>query len=318
MLDLVGTMATQAAVAAIRLGVFERLIAEAYTAEDLAACLDADREGLGLLLGFLTTAGYLSCDADGRYFVLPTTKAWFGNGYGTALQLWSAIVARFWGNLTESISEGPDPSFYAWLGEHPFELGLFQSLQRGLAEWLIPDMLDLAAMPEGAQDILDIGGGHGRYATAFRDRYPGLRATVADLPPALTPHKGITTHPIDLLNPDFSGLRADVVLLFNVLHGFNAHQAEAIVHAAVSTLRPGGVVHILETTTQPRGGVAEAAFTDGFALNLWLTQGGRLYSPAEISGWLSNAGCVHLEITGLRRSASHTLVSASTVRPDSQ
>ncbi|GAA0392760.1 SAM-dependent methyltransferase [Acrocarpospora corrugata] len=316
LLDLVGSMANQAAVTALRLGVFPMLCAKPYKAAEVADSLNADQDGLELLLAFLTTAGYLTCDAEGRYFVLPTTKAWLGTGYGTALRLWSAIVSEYWSDLAESIACGPRADFYTWLGDRPFELGLFQSLQRGLAEWMIPEVLNLASVPENARNLLDVGGGHGWYATAFRDRHPTLTATIADLPSALDPYGENPTHPIDLANPDFSGLSPDVILLFNVLHGFPAHQAETIVHTAVRALQPGGVIHILETTSQPRGGVAEAAFTDGFALNLWLTQGGRLHPTEELSGWLMKAGCADVRITELERSASHTLLSASPVPPD--
>ncbi|MEO3857157.1 class I SAM-dependent methyltransferase [Acrocarpospora sp. B8E8] len=316
-------MATQAVVAGLRLGAFELLATKPHKAEEIAVSLSADQDGLELLLAFLTSSGYLTCDAEDRYFVLPTTKAWLGNGYGTALRLWSAMVAEFWTDLAKPISGGPRPDFYTWLGSRPIELGLFQSLQRGLAEWLAPEVLDRAVLPEGARMLLDIGGGHGWYATAFCDRYPGLKATVADLPSALDGitntdqdrPAGIATHPIDLRKPDFSGLDPDVILLFNVLHGFPRDQAEAIVHAAVRRLQSGGVVHILETTSQPRGGVAEAAFTDGFALNLWLTQGGRLYSAEELSGWLVKAGCAEVRGSELERSASHTLLSAGPVPP---
>ena len=50
---------------------------------------------------------------------------------------------------------------------------------------LLDEIVRLAPLPAGARRLLDIGGGHGRYALAFLHKHPELRATVFDSPRAL-------------------------------------------------------------------------------------------------------------------------------------
>jgi hypothetical protein len=107
-----------------------------------------------------------------------------------------------------------------------------------------------------------------------------------------------------------TGSGHDVVLLFNVVHGFPADVARGLVERAVAALRPGGTLLLLETTPQPRGGVADTAFTRCFGLNLFHTQGGQVYPLSTLAGWLVAAGCAEPEQYDLERSTSHVLLAA--------
>ncbi|MGV9305613.1 hypothetical protein ACWDLG_19745 [Nonomuraea sp. NPDC003727] len=75
--------------------------------------------------------------------------------------------------------------------------------------------------------------------------------------------------------------------------------------------RSGGRVLVLETVAEHRAGAAEGAFTAGFGLNLWHTQGGGVPSTRTVAGWLADAGLGQVERHDLSRSATHTLFVAS-------
>ncbi len=295
LLDIVGAMSAHAGSAAVRLGVFEALPG---TATDLAKVLDADEEGLTLLLDLLVTTGYLTRDDD----VFAASPGWVSAGYGTPLVLWSSILGEFWKDLFDGVSSGrPRADFYRWLSGRPHELAVFHRLQSGLAGWLAEEVVGLIPMTPGR--LADVGGGHGVFAKAFVDATPGLDAVVVDLPG--------TPSALPLVEADLSEPLTlegyDHVLLFNVVHGFSRERARGLVREAVAS---GADVHILETTTTPRGGLADQAFTEGFALNLWLTQGGRLYTTDELTGWLREAGAADITTTDLTRSPTHTLITA--------
>ncbi|GAB1822247.1 methyltransferase family protein [Herbidospora sp. RD11066] len=293
--DVIGGMTLHAADAAVRLGVFDALPG---TAAEIAKATGADEEGLTLLLDLLTTTGYLDRHDEG----FTASQMWTTSGYATPLRLWSAIIGEFWRDLYDGLATGrPRADFYRWLSSRPADLAVFHQLQSGLAGWLAEEVVDLIPMAPGR--LADVGGGRGVFAQAFLDRTPGLEAVVVDLPG--TP----CTLPLveaDLAEPlVLEGY--DHVLLFNVVHGFSRARARGLIHEAVAS---GADVHILETTTTPRGGVTDQAFTEGFALNLWLTQGGRLYTTEELTGWLREAGAADVTTTDLTRSPTHTLITA--------
>ena len=336
MLDLVGLMAAQAAVTAVELGVFDALGSGPRGARDLATVLGLQPDGLATLLDALVAVGYLDRDGeDGqRYANRPATDRWLRTdtpgGYAGVLGLWVSIVTELWGGLAEALrGQAPRADFYPWLVKDSGRLERFQRLQRDLAGWLADEVVERMSLPGGAARLLDLGGGHGWYSVAFCQRHPALTATVVDLPAALDVGRDtvagaglgdrVAFHAGDLTEGVAEGIAAaghDVVLLFNVVHGFDPVRARALVHAAVAAARPGGTVAVLETEPQPRAGVVEHAFTRCFALNLWHTQGGQVYPPATLAGWLVEAGCESPEELPLDRSPTHVLLVARRGGPD--
>lgn len=322
LLDLVGLMSAQAAVTAVELGVFDALASGPHDVPYVAAALDLEPTGLAALLEALAATGYLE-HADGRYANRPAADRWLRTdkpgGYGGVLTLWVSIVTELWGGLADALRGQSRPDFYPWLAKDPDRLDRFQRLQRDLAGWLAEEVVERMPLPAGTTRLLDLGGGHGWYSVAFCRRHPQLAATVVDLPAALDIGRNtaaeagltarITFHAGDL-GDGVDGSGHDVVLLFNVAHGFGPDGARALVRAAVAAARPGGTVAVLETAPQERAGVAEHAFTRFFALNLWHTQGGQVYPPATLATWLVEAGCDPPRELPLRRSPTHVLLVA--------
>lgn len=317
MLDLVGMMAAHAAAAALQLGVFDALASAPATAGELARRLPADPAALPVLLDTLAATGYLAADG-GRYAVTPLTRQWLcadaPSGYGRVFRLWFTFVTQLWADLAPAVRTGrPGADFYAWLGERPELATQFQQLQAGLAGWLAEEVVDVVPVPAGARRLLDLGGGHGAFSTAFCARYPALAATVVDLPgvgPA-EPGERIRWRAGDLTAgvPDRD---QDIVLLCNVVHGFPPEQARALVRDAVAALRPGGRLVLLESAAAGGGaGPADTAFARCFSLHLWLTQGGQVYPVDTLAGWLRAAGCEPPDRHVLARSSGHVLLTAA-------
>ncbi|SEG10807.1 Ubiquinone/menaquinone biosynthesis C-methylase UbiE [Thermomonospora echinospora] len=309
-LDVIAAMAFHAAAAGVALGVFDALAAGPRTAAALAAELDAAPDALGVLLEVLAATGYLERATKGYRNGLAGRA--LTDGYGGTLRFWHDVITGLWGGLEHTIRHGERAAdFYAWLPEHPDTLERFRNLLRAQAGWLAEEIVDAVPLPPGAARLLDLGGGHARYTAAYCDRYPGLRATIVDLPsarPEPLPER-VTLRHGDLL-AGWAERDQDCVLMFNLLHGFPTGRARALVRDAVASLRPGGLLLILDRFPGEREGVAGAAFTRAFELNLLHTQGGRLHSPDEIAIWITDAGGTPPARHRLDRSPGHALLAS--------
>ncbi|MFI6478101.1 methyltransferase [Nonomuraea sp. NPDC050663] len=317
LVDLVHTMAFHAAAAGLRLGVFDALAGGARGPQDLAEELGAEPYSLRVLLDALAATGYL--ERDGDRYANGVAATWLVSStpgsYGTALGFWHALISELWSGLDGSVRTGtPGADFYAWLATRSEVFRGFHALQRKLADWLFEEVAEAVPLPEGATRLLDLGGGHARFSIGYCLLHDGLSATVVDLPEALETGRanaaaaglagrvGFATEP---------GTGHDVVLLFNVLHGFAPEPARRLVEEAVAALRPGGLALVLETAPSPvDAGVVDTAFARCFELNLLHTQGGRLYPAHVLDEWLRLAGCGPATVHPLRRMATRVLLAA--------
>lgn len=319
-LDLITAVGFRAVGAALRLGVFEALAAGPASARTLADRLGLDETGAGQLCALLVCVGYLTGDENG-YANSQTTQRWLlrdaPGGYAPVAALWQDLLFGLWDNLEASLRKGsPATDFYPWLARHPQARAEFDAMLTGQAHALSAEILDLVPLPPTATRLLDIGGGHAVYSTAFCRAHPRLSATVVDLPTALaagrrTVTEAALTDRIRLLPGDWSDLSTvdsayDVALLFNVLHGNRPEQNIALLTRIAAALRPGGIAVILDhlpgmAPPEARADFASLeAFVHAFSLNLFHTQGGRIHPRADIDTWLTTAHLTTGEWTPLR------------------
>ncbi|WP_433273618.1 methyltransferase [Actinosynnema sp. CS-041913] len=322
--DLLATAGYRAMAAGLRLGVFEALAAEGLSSaglssEGLAARLGTDPRGTALLAEALVAFGYLERSDDG-YTNTASTRKWLsGGGYREVDQFWSTVLFESWDGLEESIRSGkPALDFYGWLSSRPETLGRFQGMLSGHADGIAPEVCGL--VPVGAR-LLDLGGGHAKYAIRLCAEHPGLHATVIDLPEALAVGSGAVTdagmcHRVALWPGDYDSLELggdyDTVLLFNVVHGRTAAANRTLLDRVAAAVRPGGAVVLLEHDEHSEDRAADA-FARVFSLNLFHGQGGQVYSGAEIEGWLVGAGFAEVATHPLRTSPGQSLIVARKV-----
>ncbi|MFE0106284.1 methyltransferase [Streptomyces sp. NPDC059009] len=329
-LDFIGAVSFRAAGAAFRLGVFEELHAGPLGATELAARTATDERGLTVLLDALVSFGYLTRH-EGGYANTAATDTWLRrdapDDYASAFSFWQAVIGDLWTDLEESVRKGRRAvDFYSWIEQRPDTLRQFQTMLTGLADSLKDDVVDLVPVPADATRLLDIGGGHARYALAFCRRHPRLHATLVDLPGALAIgaeaiararlQGRFTLREGDWLSADF-GTGHDVALLFNVLHGNGAEESRALLRATASAVAPGGTVALLE----PLPDVDRAAGRLGeahvrlFSLNLFHTQGGRTYGFEEYAEWLAEAGFVRPRRQVLASAPTECVIVATRAGP---
>jgi hypothetical protein len=145
--------------------------------------------------------------------------------------------------------------------------------------------------------LLDIGGGSGVYSLALAERFPELSATVLEAPPVDTIARrtiaaaGLGTR-IDVVAADMfadpwpSG--HDGHLFSNVLHDWDEAECRTLLAKSAAALPENGrmLVHDMFLEDDKAGPLWAAEYS---VLLSTITQG-RLYSAAELGGWLAELG----------------------------
>jgi SAM-dependent methyltransferase len=301
----------RAMIAATRLGVFAALAREPAGARALASRLGLELPGVEALLGALVALGYLQVDGHGDY--RPTAAgSRLDPGAGDSLAHFvGAYNAHAWemlGHLDEVLRDSRAAASHRRPAEDPFWehyiRGLFE-LSRGEHE----HNARLVPVSEPRQ-LLDVAGGHGGFAMAMCRRFPGLRATVLDLPASAAVGRRIVAEQGfagrvsfrdgDALS-DPLGDRLDVVSIFNLLHHLAPDEVPGLLGRAHGAIRPGGCLVIGETErTEP--GQDPSPVGAMSALVYFVSSGTRNYTGRELASWLEEAGFAAPEVHRAERS----------------
>ncbi|WP_343033903.1 methyltransferase [Aurantimonas aggregata] len=148
-----------------------------------------------------------------------------------------------------------------------------------------------------APRVLDVGGGSGRFLTAFAARHPDAELHLFDLPavaavarqrlPGSRNGRRIAVHEGDFFT-DPLPQDYDLATLVRIVHDHDDESVVPLLTRLREGLRPGGVVMIAEPMSGDRhsGPVADAYF--GFYLRAMGS--GRPRTPDEIAGLMKRAG----------------------------
>ena len=145
--------------------------------------------------------------------------------------------------------------------------------------------------------LLDVGGGSGVYAIAVASAFPDTRATVLEASPvdqiarrtisAAGLDGRIDVVTVDMFTDTWPADH-DTHLFSNVLHDWNEADCQRLLAKSVAALPHGGrlLIHDMLLDDDMSGPLWAAEYS---VLLTTVTQG-RLYSAAEIGGWLANLG----------------------------
>jgi 2-polyprenyl-3-methyl-5-hydroxy-6-metoxy-1,4-benzoquinol methylase len=157
--------------------------------------------------------------------------------------------------------------------------------------WLAP------GLPQKAS-VLDLGGGHGRYARAFADA--GHAVTVFDQPEVVALAKKRHGDALAYVAGNFHEVEGfggpwDLVLMCNIVHGESAGQNASLIARAAKSLRPGGRVAIRDWFLDEHGSDPKHAVFFGLTM-LFYTEQGTSPSVRDARAWLEQAGLVGFEL----------------------
>jgi predicted O-methyltransferase YrrM len=259
-----------------------------------------------VLCTLLVAQGLLCRDAAGRLGPTPTAREFLvAGGPFDARPYWGAMagkpgVADFLtvlrtGRPANWPGEEGEADWHASMRTEAFAEAFTAAMDcRGR---VLAPALAAAADLGGSRRLLDVGGGSGVYSIALVERFGGLAATVLESPPVdaiarRTIRAAGRGDRIDVVAADMFAdawpAGHDVHLFSNVLHDWDEADCRRLLAASAAALAPGGRILVHDMLLDDdKGGPLPAA---EYSVLLSTVTQGRLYSAAEIGGWLADLG----------------------------
>jgi SAM-dependent methyltransferase len=299
MIEAYAPLYARAIVTATEMGVFDALAGGGRSASEVASACRMDPRATEQLLNFLVTMRYLRYRRD-AYELTSQTRRWMlqdSDGGIRDLILMKRLEWRWMDGLEGYLRTGVPANVHGTMS--PDDWQAYQRGMRAQANVGAPNLARLLPIPNGAREMLDIGGSHGYWSVVLCRRHPDLRATVLDLPNAVahaTPlleREGmgdrVALRAGDALTDDIGTNAYDVVLMFSLVHHFTEATNRRLVARATAALRPGGRLIILEPLRAKPGGGQQGAFFD---LYFGLTSESGTWTMDEMRDWQVGAGLV--------------------------
>lgn len=305
--------------AASKLGVFEALSEGPLSAAEVAEKCKIIPEGAETLLDALESLGYIKSLTSGKFTGSASVQKWLAPSSKDSIHdnmLWRYEEWNLLGHLEKYLSSGKP----AARPENELDSAFWNAYQRGMAALagLIGD--EVAArvpLKRSVRSLIDIGGGHGLISAAFCKKYPGLRATVFDMPQAVQAGKkiiqdtaysrAITFKEGNALTDDF-GTGYDCALLFNVVHHFPKDAVASVLKKVRESLVQGGIIAIgepIHIKTKKKN-----QFAMFLQLLFQLVSGSPFLTEPQIRGWLAEAGFERISFKQLRKAPGNFIATA--------
>jgi acetylserotonin N-methyltransferase len=319
---------SQAMFAAVSLGVFDALADGPKPAADLAEELNCRPEALVRLLDACVGLRLLE-KARGRYVNMAAASAYLTTASPRRLTGYinysNDVLWKLWAHLDDAVREGTHRWKQAFGWDGPIFSNFFRT-EEALREFLVGmHGLGLISSPHvvAAFDLgrfthlVDLGGATGHLAVAACEHYPGLRATVFDLPETQPLAREILVRSeaadrVRLQAGDFFSdplPHGDLYTLGRILHDWDEGKIRLLLRRVRDALPPGGAVLLAETLLwDDHSGPLPAQMQD---LNMLTCTEGRERSLAEYEAILQESGFV--DVRGSRTSSPLDAILA--VRP---
>lgn len=256
------------------------------TLAELAGRCAVDEDALRAVLGQLVAWDMITLDSRGRYATGPRSPVPPHDAmlqvHAATIQRWAALVDRRLVDRRAGAGEFP---------ARPAPTGAGLDLLAINARRITRPLVDacLARFPH-ARRVLDLGGGHGEHALEFTRR--GLRATMQDLPPAITAaqQRGhLTGAGVELVTGDFFATLApgpfDLVLIAATTNMFDGPSNRDLYRRLRAVIAPDGGVAIASYMR----GRDEVTASFGLQMLAW-TDSGDAHSADDYRSWLADAG----------------------------
>jgi hypothetical protein len=281
-------------VAAVRSGVTARLARGHASAPKIAADLGLDPLPTRLLLDCLRSGGYVA-ERSGRYRLTRRGRRWLDPASRLSVAAYVEGAGDYWSwwaGLPDTMRTGTSSGSHEARPGDPYWQRYIAG-QQDLARLSAAEITKKLPMPRRPRALLDLGGGHGWYSASLCRRYPGLTATVLDLPGSAAVGREIIAEADladrvrfrdgDVTTADL-GAGYDAVLCFNLIPA----EAAALLRRVRAALNPGGTLAVLDVFAEP--GRRASAHADLLALFVYLSSGAQVHTPGQLDCWLRDAG----------------------------
>lgn len=292
-----------------RAGIFEALSDEKNIAT-LKRTLNADERALFIVLEALCSLGYAHKRLD-RYVITEKAHAHFiekGKDYvGGSLPHFLDIMEA-WIKLP-GIIRGEKPE------NEENDVAAFMNAMASKPDKAVEEVVNYCLQrKKNAKNVLDLGGGPGKYSKAFVNR--GLNAVLYDFPDTidyvktqfgLGNIKNLTLKKGDFTNEfenEFSSESFDIVFMGNVCHIYSEKENRKLIGRTSNIYGSNGMIAI-EDFVRGRSPMAEM-----FAVNMLAnTEDGNTYAEPQYREWLTDAGFNTIEVIDLAGKRSQLITA---------
>jgi len=316
-----GMMASRTLMAGERLGVYALLAEGSATEEELATRLKLSPEGTHVLLEALVACEALE-RSKGRYRLADRARRWLdprSAQYIGGFLEFNYTQWEWWSHLEDTLRTGESMDIHHLSPDDPRWRTYIHAMHQ-LARLAAPEVARSVPLPRGAKHVLDLGGAHGWFAAELCRQYKGLKATVLDLEGSVRVGREIIAsaglsqvvshREGDILSAELGG-PYDGVLLFQVMHHLEPAQNVALLRRVRGVLAPKGTLAVLEYLREDEDMPASSAPLIG--LHYYLTSRATAWTPAELEGFLGDAG---FRIESTRRVRHLPLQTLVIARPE--
>jgi acetylserotonin N-methyltransferase len=313
-LDLMNAFRSSAAMfSAVSLGVFDRLATGPADLPRLARDLGADAEALGRLLDACVGLGLLARHGD-SYANTPTAEVYLSRTSPRRMTGYIAysdrVLWQLWAHLADAVRGGTPRWKQVFNLDGPIFSSFFKSEDdkrefvwgmHGYGQISSPEVVSAFDLSRYTH-LVDLGGATGHLAIAACRRYPGLRASIFDLPSvipmanemiAAEPDLAgrITTVAGDFFVDDLPG--GDLYAVGRILHDWSEDKIERLLARIALALPAGGALLVAEKLldddrTGPRWAQMQS-------LNMLVCTEGKERTLPEYTALLRRAGFAHVE-----------------------
>ncbi|MGE0710215.1 MAG: methyltransferase [Planctomycetota bacterium] len=316
-----GFFGSRALLSAVELELFTRLGERGpLTGAELRAALGLAERAVPDFPDALVALGMLERDGDGpaaRYRNTPEAAFFLDknqpNYMGGILEMASARLYRFWGDLTEALRTGTPQNeikhsgepMFAKLYSVPERLEQFMSAMAGVSAGnfrAFAEQFDFSRY----QTLTDVGGATGQLSCMVAAANPHMRCTSFDLP-AVEPiarrcvERAGLSERVGVAAGDFFKdplPAADVITMGMILHDWNLEKKKVLIQKAYEALPPGGAFVVIEALIDDAR--RENAFGLLMSLNMLIEFGDAFdYTGADFSRWCLEAGFQRTEVLQL-------------------
>ncbi len=318
-----GMGTTRVVMAGVRLGIYAELARADSTAADVARGRGLNPDGALLLLDCLTALGHVKRKRD-RYRLTSRARRWLdpqSPTYVGAFLEFNYDQWEWWSHLEEVVQTGRPYQIHDFGEEDPRWRRYIEAMFQ-LARLSAPEVAARLHLPPEPKRILDLAGGHGWFAAELCKRYPGMRATVVDLPGSARIGREIIARErmpdrVRFLEGDIlsdplpdpeQGEPYSGALAFQIIHHLTPEQNVELFRRVREVLQPDGTLAVLDYFASPSGRAPDAAAFLG--LHFFLTSGAATYTPGQLTEWLLAAGFSAPRRLPLRRIPIQTLYEA--------
>lgn len=300
---------------AVKWQLFECLSYGPLTAYETSARTNTHPAATEKLLGTLVHLGYLKKKGE-RFSLSSLSRKWMLKDSPNSLyhkMLFHFIEWDIVQHYDSYLKTGKPLDIHAsFFDSQQWEM--YQKAMRDLANIASWEIARVTPIPTRATTMLDIGGGHGLYATALCKRHPDLHAVVLDLPEAISSAERSSQNKNaesrvcyvtgDILTQDVGEEAWDIIFMANLVHHFDDETNRAIAKKVARGLRKGGFYVIVEFIRDEhlREGDHLGALLD---LYFSATSDGGTFSLQEIIQWQKDAALAPLKTIRLRTVPGH-------------